>query len=67
MILLTIKCGKTYLKIDDRRYALCDLNKASVFPEEAIQVVREHKRAAQEQGMEELAIYKLTIAETKVE
>lgn len=67
MILYTIKSGSMYLGVDKQRYLLCDLNKASVFSENAIQVVREHIRLAQEQGIKDLSIYRLTIAETRVE
>ncbi len=67
MELYTIKSGGKYVKTSGGRYQLCGLNKASVFPGEALAEVREHRIQAEKEGLRDLEIYLLTIVEKKIE
>ncbi len=67
MELYTIKSGDKYVKTSGGHYQLCGLNKASVFPDEALNEVREHRIRAEKEGLQDLGIYLLTIIEEKIE
>ena len=61
--LLIIKCGDGYIRAKDGLYKLCSLDKASVFPMEKIDTVREHLGQIIAQGMTPARIKKLILTE----
>ncbi len=61
--LLIIKAGNQYYRFKDRQYYACDLNKASVFPLDKIDRVRELINRLLEDGITKPHIAKLTITE----
>ncbi len=61
--LLIIKAGNQYFRFKDRQYHTCELNKASVFPLDKIDVVRELINRLLEDGIAKPQITKLTITE----
>lgn len=61
--LLIIKAGSRYYRFKDRQYHTCELNKASVFPLEKIDTVRELINRLQNAGIKKPHIVKLTITE----
>ena len=62
--LLIIKSGSRYFRFKDRQYYACELNKASVFPLDNIDRVRELINRLKKDGIRKPYIAKLTITET---
>ena len=61
--LLIIKAGNHYFRFKDQQYHTCELNKASVFPLDKIDVVRELIKRLLEDGIAKPHIAKLIITE----
>ncbi len=65
-ILLIIKSGDSYIRIREDGYHLVGLDKASVFPGEQLETVREHFDEMALLGFEDLCIKKLKIREEEL-
>ena len=63
MELLILKSGERYLKTSLTEYELVDLNKASVFPLDQLEQVREFEQKALTQGFTDLSVKKLVLTE----
>ncbi|SLM27982.1 conserved hypothetical protein [Desulfamplus magnetovallimortis] len=64
--LLVIKSADKYLRVKDSQYHLCGLDKASVFPMNQLDKVKEHvKYASREQNMEP-EVFKLVLREEPI-
>jgi len=63
MELLIIKHKNAYIRVKGADYLWVGLDKASVFPFEQLQMVREHVKTLQDQGFEQVAIHKLKLSE----
>ncbi len=63
MELLVINSGNHYIKVEEDGYLRCDLDKASVFPLEQSDRVKEHSRMLQEQGFGPVSVKKLVITQ----
>jgi len=61
--LLIIKNKKDYIRIIDGTYHLCNLDKASVFPLDQLNIVNEHVEKAMTTGFKDACIKKLIITE----
>lgn len=61
--LLIIKTENRYVRVKSSEYLICGLDKASVFPMEKLETVREHAAAAAEQLGGAPRIYKLILRE----
>ena len=61
--LLIIKSGSKYIRIKEGRYLLCGLDKASVFPMEKLEDVKNHLEKIKEKGRLSSAIFKLILRE----
>ncbi len=61
--LLIVKAGSRYYRFQDRQYHTCELNKASVFPMEKIDTVKELINRLQDDGIKKPYIARLTITE----
>ncbi len=65
-ILLIIKSGDSYIRIGDDGYHPVGLHKASVFPGERLETVKEHIEEMALLGFEDLCIKKLNIREEEL-
>ena len=63
MDLLIIKTGKHYLRTSTEVFETVNLDKASVFPMDRLDQVRELEQQAQAQGFQDLIIKKLVLSE----
>ena len=63
MKLLIIKSGKDYIRFKDDTYLLVRLDKASVFPFDQIDAVRQHESRLKEQGFKKVCIKRLILSE----
>ena len=63
MKLLIIKSGKDYIRFKDDTYLLVRLDKASVFPFEQMDLVRQHESRLKEQGFKKVCIKRLILSE----
>ncbi|MCD4675485.1 MAG: hypothetical protein K8S18_05745 [Desulfobacula sp.] len=63
MKLLIIKSGKDYIRFKDDTYLLVRLDKASVFPFEQMDLVRQHESRLMEQGFKNISIKRLILSE----
>ena len=63
MELLIMKNKNEYVRVKEDTYLLVGLDKASVFPLEKIQTVREHIKNLQTQGYKHVSIYRLKLTE----
>jgi len=63
MELLIIKNKTEYIRVKEDTYLFVGLDKASVFPLEKIQTVREHIKNLQTQGFKHASIYRLKLIE----
>jgi hypothetical protein len=61
--LLIIKYGDNYLRVKNDHYELCALDKASVFPMEKLDIVRDHLDQIIARGMAPAHIKKLILTE----
>jgi hypothetical protein len=63
MDLLIIKCGCDYIRIREEKLIAVGLDKASVFPMNRLDQVKDDLKRIQESGFPEAAIYRLTLTE----
>lgn len=63
MDLLIIKSGEKYIRVKEDGYLLCGLDKASVFPFEKMEMVKDHVRCLKGQAFNDVALYKLVLHE----
>ena len=63
MKLLIIKSGKDYIRFKDDDYRLVRLEKASVFPFDRMNRVRQHESCLKEKGFHNVCIKKLVLTE----
>ena len=63
MKLLIIKSGKDYIRFKDDTYLPVRLDKASVFPFEQMDLVRQHESRLKEQGFKKVCIKRLILSE----
>jgi len=63
MELLIIKSGRHYIRFKNDKTLLVMLEKASVFPLDKIDTVRQHESRLIEQGFENVCIKKLVLTE----
>ena len=63
MELLIIKSGQEYIRCKDNDHLLVRLDKASVFPMEQIDQVRQHETRLKENGFDTVRIKKLILTE----
>ncbi len=63
MKLLIIKSGRQYIRFKNETYFRVKFEKASVFPFDDLDLVKEHAAATQARGFENICIRQLTITE----
>ena len=63
MDLLVIKNGPDYVRIKDGSFLSVGLEKASVFPSDQLDRVKELHRSARKHGFPEAAIFRLNLTE----
>ena len=63
MKLLIIKSGEDYIRIKDGALVRCGIDKASVFPFEKLDRVKEHVATLKARNVKSAAIYQLTMRE----
>lgn len=63
MELLILKSGDEYVRFKDDRYLLVKLEKASVFPFDQLDVVRQHEARLVEDGFMAVCVKKLILTE----
>jgi hypothetical protein len=63
MELLIIKSGKDYVRVKGGDYILCNLDKASVFPMDKLDIVKDHLKRLRTGNFASLSINRLTISE----
>jgi hypothetical protein len=67
MELLIIKSEDNYIRVKDKDYLICKMDKASVFPLEKIDLVKKHVQKLTEKGFACVSIFKLVILESPYE
>ena len=63
MKLLIIKSGKDYIRFKDNSYLIVQLDKASVFPFDHMEIVQQNQTRLKEQGFKNISIKKLILTE----
>ena len=63
MKLLIIKSGKDYIRFKDNSYLTVQLDKASVYPFDHMEMVQQHQTSLKEQGFKNISIKKLILTE----
>ena len=63
MELLIIKSDKNYIRFKDNNYLTVQLDKASVFPFDHMDIAIQHKARLKEQGFKNISIKKLILTE----
>ncbi len=63
MELLIIKSDKNYIRFKNNNYLTVQLDKASVFPFDHMDIVLQHKARLKEQGFINISIKKLILTE----
>ena len=66
MELLILKSNTTYIRIKENQFLLVNLDKASVFPMDQINLVKEYKAQLKIQGFESVSIKKLILSEEDI-
>ena len=61
--LLVIKYNDSYIRVKDGEYTICGLDKASVFPMEKMEEVKEHIKKIKEKQNCSPSIFKLILRE----
>lgn len=61
--LLILKSNSDYIRIKEDEYILCGLDKASVFPKEKLEFVRQHLERIRKETEFSPAVFKLTLRE----
>ena len=64
MDLLIIKCGRDYIRVKEDTFITVGLDKASVFPMDRLDQVRDRLKQVQASGFAQAAIYRLTLTES---
>ena len=67
MELLIIKSGEDYIRVKTGNYIICQLEKASVFPIDGLDEVKQHVKKLREKDFICIAIYKLKLIEEPLE
>lgn len=67
MDLLIIKCGRDYIRVKEDTFITVGLDKASVFPMDQLDQVRDRLKRVQASGLVQAAIYRLTLTERPFE
>jgi hypothetical protein len=67
MELLVIKSGENYIRVKTDHYRPCQLVKASVFPMDKLDVVKNHVKRIRAKGFRHISISRLTLSETPFE
>ncbi len=63
MELLIVKTGSDYIRVKDDNYFIVKLDKASVFPFEKLDLVKNYKSSLKSQGFKNICIKKLILTE----
>ncbi len=63
MELLILKSNTTYIRVKENQFLRVSLDKASVFPMDKINLVKEYKAQLKTQGFESVGIKKLILSE----
>lgn len=63
MELLILRSDKDYIRFKDNNYLTVQLDKASVFPFDNMDIVQQHKAQLKEQGFKNISIKKLILTE----
>lgn len=58
-----MKSGDNYIRVKNEEYLLVQLDKASVFPMDKLDLVRRHKTSLITAGFEQVALKKLILTE----
>ena len=66
MELLIIKSGRDYIRYNDDNYLFVRLDKASVFPLDRMEQVKQHESRLKEQGFYNVCIRKLILTEEDI-
>lgn len=66
MELIIIKSGDKYIRVKDSQYLLVQLDKASVFPMDKLELVRQHEAALLAAGFGEIVLKKLILSEEEL-
>lgn len=66
MELLILKSGRDYIRFKDNDYLLVRLEKASVFPFDCMDRVRQHEACLKENGFHDVCIKKLVLTEEEL-
>ncbi len=67
MELLIIKSGNDYIRVKAENYILCRLDKASVFPMDKLEEVKNHARMLRKKGFHRISISRLRLSEEPFE
>ncbi len=67
MELLIIKDGDEYIRIKDGKYLRVGLDKASVYPTDMLDTVREHAEQLEKDGCKQVHLKKLILTEEELE
>jgi len=63
MELLIIKSDKNYIRFKNNNYLTVQLDKASVFPFDHMDIVQQHQTCLKKQGFKNISIKKLILTE----
>ncbi len=67
MEFIVIKVSDSYIRVRAEKYELCSMEKASVFPMEKIEQVKDRVIRLRNMGLKDVHMFKLTITEDKIE
>ena len=67
MELLVVKSGDNYIRIKEDEYVCCGLDRASVFPVEQSDRVKEYVRELHSRDFEQVSVKKLVITQEDIE
>ena len=67
MDLLIIKCDRDYIRFKEDAFFTVGLDKASVFPMDRLDQVKDRLKQVQASGVVQAAIYRLTLTERPLE
>ncbi len=66
MHLFILKSGNDYIRVREDRYQCVKLDKASVFPENLMDEVRQHETELKKQGFSNVCIKRLVLTEEDI-
>ncbi len=61
--LLVIRNNGGYIRVKDKEYSCCSLDKASVFTMDRISIVRNHVKSLRDKGFDKIFVTKLILTE----